>query len=324
MCAPFLYGGCGGNANNFGTLEECRDRCQTLAGADDAPEREPSTTELPAGLEGTAAPEREPNTTEPPAGLEGTAAPDREPNTTEPPAGLEGTAAPDGRRPRHRTAAVCFLPRDSGSCLSYAPMFYYDVRTSSCHQFIYRGCGGNGNRFHTSSECRQRCVAAAGGRGAAAAGDAAAQTGAAGEHSVLNTTAGGPNTGSDRPETDHMVSESTGTTSTNVQSTVFATPPATWPSPLRDPSAPVASGRSGRRRAPRGRRACLLRPRPGPCHHYLPQFYYYNAHLATCFTFIYGGCGGNSNRFATREECESYCRGVRRRVRVTVGASRDV
>lgn len=26
-----------------------------------------------------------------------------------------------------------------------------------------------------------------------------------------------------------------------------------------------------------------------------------------CVQFTYGGCGGNSNRFSTREECERYC-----------------
>ena len=27
VCETFYYGGCGGNANNFGTAEECRDAC---------------------------------------------------------------------------------------------------------------------------------------------------------------------------------------------------------------------------------------------------------------------------------------------------------
>lgn len=27
-CRPFVYGGCGGNANRFGTLEACKRRCQ--------------------------------------------------------------------------------------------------------------------------------------------------------------------------------------------------------------------------------------------------------------------------------------------------------
>ncbi|XP_059058844.1 PI-stichotoxin-She2a-like [Achroia grisella] len=27
-CESFIYGGCGGNNNNFRTLEECRERCE--------------------------------------------------------------------------------------------------------------------------------------------------------------------------------------------------------------------------------------------------------------------------------------------------------
>ncbi|VDM45373.1 unnamed protein product [Toxocara canis] len=35
--------------------------------------------------------------------------------------------------------------------------------------------------------------------------------------------------------------------------------------------------------------------------------YYYNSQTQECESFQYNGCDGNSNNFATREECESYC-----------------
>ena len=37
-CRAFLYGGCGGNANNFESLTACRSRCQTDPGTSLAPE----------------------------------------------------------------------------------------------------------------------------------------------------------------------------------------------------------------------------------------------------------------------------------------------
>ena len=37
-CRAFLYGGCGGNANNFESLTACRSRCQTDPSTSLAPE----------------------------------------------------------------------------------------------------------------------------------------------------------------------------------------------------------------------------------------------------------------------------------------------
>lgn len=35
--------------------------------------------------------------------------------------------------------------------------------------------------------------------------------------------------------------------------------------------------------------------------------YFYNSETGKCEQFIYGGCGGNENRFATQQGCEEYC-----------------
>ncbi|OWA51381.1 putative Tissue factor pathway inhibitor [Hypsibius exemplaris] len=36
--------------------------------------------------------------------------------------------------------------------------------------------------------------------------------------------------------------------------------------------------------------------------------YFYDSEMNQCRQFIFGGCGGNANRFGTVEECESKCR----------------
>ncbi|VDQ00429.1 unnamed protein product [Trichobilharzia regenti] len=46
---------------------------------------------------------------------------------------------------------------------------------------------------------------------------------------------------------------------------------------------------------------------PGPCKASFPS-YYYDSRLNQCKKFIYGGCGGNRNRFASKESCENACR----------------
>ncbi|UJR36198.1 hypothetical protein I4U23_028931 [Adineta vaga] len=45
----------------------------------------------------------------------------------------------------------------------------------------------------------------------------------------------------------------------------------------------------------------------GPCKAYLKRFRY-NALVKTCEPFVYGGCKGNQNNFATKIECENTCK----------------
>ena len=58
------------------------------------------------------------------------------------------------------------------------------------------------------------------------------------------------------------------------------------------------------------RRACLdtcsLPPESGLCDAYFPS-YYFNRRTMLCERFVYGGCGGNDNRFRTAEECYRRC-----------------
>ncbi|KAH8376796.1 hypothetical protein KR093_001380 [Drosophila rubida] len=42
------------------------------------------------------------------------------------------------------------------------------------------------------------------------------------------------------------------------------------------------------------------------CAAFHPSFSYYAAENA-CKPFVYGGCGGNNNRFGTKELCEAEC-----------------
>ncbi|KAG5447005.1 Papilin [Clonorchis sinensis] len=51
---------------------------------------------------------------------------------------------------------------------------------------------------------------------------------------------------------------------------------------------------------------CQLPMERGPCHATQTR-YYYDIKSAKCRMFLYGGCLGNSNRFLSRQECESAC-----------------
>lgn len=52
--------------------------------------------------------------------------------------------------------------------------------------------------------------------------------------------------------------------------------------------------------------ACLLPFEAGSCLAYLPVFAYDPSQRA-CVSAVYGGCGGNENRFGTRAACEARC-----------------
>jgi len=53
--------------------------------------------------------------------------------------------------------------------------------------------------------------------------------------------------------------------------------------------------------------ACSQPPDAGQCLAYIPMFYYDRV-TDRCLQFVYGGCGGNENKFQTRESCEQRCR----------------
>ncbi|CAH8514259.1 unnamed protein product [Schistosoma bovis] len=51
---------------------------------------------------------------------------------------------------------------------------------------------------------------------------------------------------------------------------------------------------------------CALPLKKGYCLQNIPRFYY-NSLENKCLPFTYKGCGGNENRFKTKEACESMC-----------------
>ena len=44
----------------------------------------------------------------------------------------------------------------------------------------------------------------------------------------------------------------------------------------------------------------------GPCRAFIDSWFF-NPGTGKCERFVYGGCGGNANRFATRQDCENRC-----------------
>ncbi|KAK9395079.1 carboxypeptidase inhibitor SmCI-like [Crotalus adamanteus] len=51
---------------------------------------------------------------------------------------------------------------------------------------------------------------------------------------------------------------------------------------------------------------CTLPREVGRCKASFPR-HYFNAATGNCEQFIYGGCGGNANNFASMAECRARC-----------------
>ena len=67
---------------------------------------------------------------------------------------------------------------------------------------------------------------------------------------------------------------------------------------------PVQSGHSMGVKLPTS--ICHMSPTSGTCMSLMPT-YYYDETLDQCRLFLWSGCGGNENRFRTRQECEATC-----------------
>ena len=52
---------------------------------------------------------------------------------------------------------------------------------------------------------------------------------------------------------------------------------------------------------------CNLPKETGPCKAAMKRFYW-DSKRNKCSQFIYGGCGGNENRFESRKECRKTCK----------------
>ncbi|XP_038615324.1 carboxypeptidase inhibitor SmCI-like isoform X2 [Tachyglossus aculeatus] len=55
------------------------------------------------------------------------------------------------------SSSICQLPYSVGLCKARILRYYFDAETKQCEEFIYGGCGGNENQFHTLEECRNAC-----------------------------------------------------------------------------------------------------------------------------------------------------------------------
>ncbi|UYV74464.1 mig-6 [Cordylochernes scorpioides] len=138
-CKEFIWGGCDSNGNNFHNHEECMTACEATplryAPPLATPLRDAPLLATPLNYHPPLATSLSTPSVLRPSSCH---APYKSPMST-------------GEIP------VCERPPQTGMCRGNFPMFYYDPKTRSCKEFVYGGCGSNGNNFGTVEECLEAC-----------------------------------------------------------------------------------------------------------------------------------------------------------------------
>ncbi|XP_052769423.1 papilin-like [Mya arenaria] len=271
-CRTFVYGGCQGNDNRFDTKEDCESHCRC-----------------------------------------------------------------------YECPGLCDLPILAGDppviCLAYFPKYGFNSATCQCEKFIYGGCGGNGNRFDTIEECESKCPGCPPPIPSCKDSPDTGKCDAVIPRFFYNTTAcqcqtfnwGGCGGNGNNYETmDDCLKQCKDYGDCDQDKTNNCYLPAdTGPCEALikrfhyDPleckcksftyggcegnSNNFLSNRKCKRACGNSTcPVCNLPSAAGPCKGSFQRFFF-NIQTCMCEPFIYGGCGGNENKYDTKEECQALC-----------------
>lgn len=189
----------------------------------------------------------------------------------------------------------CNLPVVAGPCSSRFLQYYYDRDSDTCQPFHYSGCSGNGNRFDTVVQCEQRCKKTQ-------------------EPQQPHIYTGDPQ---QRGHEDDPAEEERRRHHEEERRRQEAE------RRRQDAERRRQDEEEQRRRYDEEERRrlaeeedlrrpvtqediCVLPVEQGPCRAAVKS-YHYDASERRCAEFLYGGCGGNANRFESEEMCERQC-----------------
>lgn len=135
-CERFIYGGCGGNANNYNSFEQCMAVCGNDC---DLP---PNPGPCDAAFERWYY------------------------NPSSGHCEIFTYGGCGGNANRYLTKAlcmescgdVCYLPPDVGPCDAAIPRYFFNPNAGECELFTYGGCNGNGNNYESYTECMNSCA----------------------------------------------------------------------------------------------------------------------------------------------------------------------
>ncbi|XP_028817893.1 kunitz-type protease inhibitor 2 [Denticeps clupeoides] len=226
----------------------------------------------------------------------------------------EGTPGP--AEPR---AGLCYLPNVVGSCRAAFTRYYYDVTDQTCKTFVYGGCQGNANNFESQEDCESAC----GGVTGTVRPAAGSQKKRMMESEDEVATPEPPVTSVEYSE-NCLVPPVVGPCRASIQKYFYNSSVGTCQIftyggckgnknnyPTLEMCMATCKGKAG----PNSKKTsevvfdkenCGKPSDSGMCRAAFPM-YYYDSNTKGCEKFIYGGCGGNENRFFSQDECTTKC-----------------
>ncbi|RWS22794.1 tissue factor pathway inhibitor 2-like isoform X1 [Leptotrombidium deliense] len=219
-----------------------------------------------------------------------------------------------------KSEKTCSQPKDEGPCYGLLSRYFYNKETKRCEEFNYGGCIGNSNNFLSVEDCERRCI-----------------------HNLRNDIVNQDETfGRDDVkysyDNDYETVNSRSLDkdeSLKICSLVAETGPCKkrirryfFNRYTKKCTPFVYGGCEGNQNNFMTLNECITfcskslatysvvtgfslatcrkLPESGPCKNFITKFYF-NTITEQCDTFEYGGCGGNKNKFDSREECNNAC-----------------
>ncbi|GFR67590.1 papilin [Elysia marginata] len=227
-------------------------------------------------------------------------------------------------RQRGTLPRACYLDVDVGQCQGSLTRVYFNRNTGRCEIFDFGGCGGNANNFLNFPDCNKACglntrrraqkpvdpplesdsqlgIVTSGLSNSQSRANSPRITNLLDDNDMFNSANSNLNimNGNSRNRNNFINVDSIGNNGAATTVNVPALPRERQNQLFQSPSS---------RRSRLRPETCYQPASAGPC---LAAFsrYYYNKTEDQCLAFIYGGCGGNQNNYASRQDCARDCGG---------------